>query len=587
MQYWTVGGLSSVSPDQRMKILSFVYGRGCHDTSAAIVCDGVLCAAAEEERFSRIRHDSSFPFHAIEYCLRQTGLSMEQIDYIAFPEKPWRTGPDSYTASIAAGTVRAIYARGHTSLLNVAHKYLLDRLLQARLAPNVAMEPTIAAGFAQLRTRYPKLPPVRFYEHHRAHAAAAYLTSGAPSGAIVTADFCGGPDATVTWKGHGTSLSRMREQPWDNSLGAFYWNLTGYLGLSAEGKTMGLAAWGDPARFQALFDRTLAPDPVNWYSYIGWPGDAELGAPPRTSEDPLLGPWPDIAAAAQMALERAWRTVADSALEGQSDAPLLCLGGGVALNCSANGVLLQSGLAGEVWVFPASGDAGLSVGAALLCAAELGELQVARLPHAYWGPEFSRTECEAAIRREPRVTVFEPTGSLEEATVAALAQGQVIAICRGRMELGPRALGNRSIVADPRSAASRDRVNRLKGRELWRPLAPAVPAECADDYFDLRQSSPFMLFRADVWPHRRAEIPGAVHVDGSARPQTVTPATNPFFHRLLSAFGKLSGVPVVLNTSFNTATEPIVCTPDDAIRTFLAAGLDMLVLDDLLVRRVA
>ncbi|NDJ13198.1 MAG: hypothetical protein EBY17_18715 [Acidobacteriia bacterium] len=145
-------------------------------------------------------------------------------------------------------------------------------------------------------------PPVRFYEHHRAHAAAAYLTSGAPSGSIVTADFCGGPDATVTWKGHGTSLSRMHEQPWDNSLGAFYWNLTGYLGLSAEGKTMGLAAWGDPARFQALFGRTLAPNPVNWYSYIGWPSDAELGAPPRTSEDSLLGPWPDIAAAARFVL---------------------------------------------------------------------------------------------------------------------------------------------------------------------------------------------------------------------------------------------------------------------------------------------
>lgn len=403
----------------------------------------------------------------------------------------------------------------------------------------------------------------------------------------MTADFCGGPDATVTWKGTGTSLTRLREQPWDNSLGAFYWNLTGYLGLSAEGKTMGLAAWGDPARFQALFDDTLAPDPVNWYSYRGWPGDAELQGPARTDQNPLRAPWPDIAAAAQVALERAWRTVAESALEGESNPPLLCLGGGVALNCSANGVLLQSGLAGEVWVFPASGDAGLSVGAALLCAAELGELQAVRLPHAYWGPEFSRAECESAIRREPRVAVFEPPGSLEEATGTALAQGQVIGIFRGRMEMGPRALGNRSIVADPRSAASRGRVNCLKGRELWRPLAPAVLAECAHHYFELRQPSPFMLFRANVHPGRRAEIAGAVHVDGSARPQTVTPDQNPFFYRLISAFGNISGVPVLLNTSFNVATEPIVCTPDDAIRTFLAAGLDLLILDDLLVRRVA
>lgn len=264
---------------------------------------------------------------------------------------------------------------------------------------------------------------------------------------------------------------------------------------------------------------------------------------------------------------------------------LVCLGGGVALNCSANGALLASRVAERVWVFPASGDAGLAVGAALLCAAEQGEPVRDKLERAYWGPDCGRAACEAALRDEARVAVCDVRGSLAETVAQALADGKIVGVCRGRMEFGPRALGNRSILADSRRVEIRDRVNRLKGRELWRPLAPAVPAERAGEFFELRHESPFMLLRADVKTSVRALIPGAVHVDGSARPQTVTREQNEFYYDLLGRFGEMTGVPVVLNTSFNVVGEPVVCTPGDAIRSFLAAGLDLLVLGDLLVER--
>jgi carbamoyltransferase len=256
------------------------------------------------------------------------------------------------------------------------------------------------------------------------------------------------------------------------------------------------------------------------------------------------------------------------------------------LNCSANGALLDSGIVDSAWVFPAANDAGLCVGAALLCAHDCGELQPARLEHAYWGPEFGAGECEAAIRNEPQVALRRIDGPINEAVAEALASGNVVGVCRGRMEFGPRALGNRSILADPRRLENRDRVNRIKGRELWRPLAPSVLAERASEFFDLRQPSPFMLFRTHVNPEKRSAVAAIVHVDGSARPQTVTKAQNSDFYDLIAAFSRRTGVPILLNTSFNTASEPIVCTPQDAIATFLASELDLLVLGDFLVEKI-
>jgi carbamoyltransferase len=256
----------------------------------------------------------------------------------------------------------------------------------------------------------------------------------------------------------------------------------------------------------------------------------------------------------------------------------------VSLNCSANGVIRRAGLAREVWAFPAAGDAGLSVGAALLAAAAHGEVDTDRLDHAYWGPESADGEIEAALGSEARLAFHRSTDVATE-TAALLADGRVIGWFQGRMEFGPRALGNRSILADPRSAAMRDHVNRLKGREQWRPLAPSVLAHRAGDYFELEGESPFMLFAAQVRQERRAQVPAIVHVDGSARPQTVTPRQNPRYHALLSAFERKTGVPILLNTSFNGAWEPIVASPGQAVSTFIACGLDALVIGDYIAVR--
>ena len=449
------------------------------------------------------------------------------------------------------------------------------------------MEPTAAEGFAQLRRIYPNLPPVRFYDHHRSHAAAAFLTSGEDAAAIVTIDFSGGPYSAANWKGKKSSIVRLDSVIWQNSLGEFYSDATYFLGLGdfGEGKTMGLAPYGDAKHFEKLFDTVLERKESQWFRYHGWPSEATLGFHARTNESPLDAPFPDLAAAVQTALESAQQRIVHSAVN-HASSRAVCIGGGVALNCSANGALLDSGLVDSAWVFPAAHDAGLSVGAALLCAVECGEFLPARMEHAYWGPEFSSSECEVAVLQEPRVAFRGTNGPMNEVVAEALASGQVVGVCRGRMEFGPRALGNRSILADPRLLENRDRVNRIKGRELWRPLAPAVLAERAAEFFDMRQPSPFMLFRAQVKPEMRSAVPAIVHVDGSARPQTVTREQNPAFYDLILAFSRRTGVPVLMNTSFNTAHEPIVCTPQDAIASFLASGLDLLLLGDFLVERV-
>jgi len=570
-----------------MNILGFVYGFRCHDTSAAIVCDGKLIAAAEEERFTRNKHDSAFPIRSIEFCLKRAGISMDQVDFIAFPERPYRSGPDSYLAEMTWDSHSRLRAGRRVGFRSLAHKCILDMLLPLGVRWNLQMESTAAEGFAQLRAAYPNLPPIRYYDHHRAHAAATYLTSGEEEAAIVTMDFSGGPYSTGIWKGEKALIGRLETEVWSNSLGEFYWDATKYLGLGsfAEGKTMGLAPYGDERKYQKLFESVLETTGARWFNYRGWPSEAALGAPARSKESPLDAPYPDLAAAIQAALESAQQRIVRSAVN-KASSRVACLGGGVGLNCSANGALLDSGIVDSAWVFPAANDAGLCVGAALLCAHDCGELQPARLEHAYWGPEFGAGECEAAIRNEPQVALRRIDGPINEAVAEALASGNVVGVCRGRMEFGPRALGNRSILADPRRLENRDRVNRIKGRELWRPLAPSVLAERASEFFDLRQPSPFMLFRTHVNPEKRSAVAAIVHVDGSARPQTVTKAQNSDFYDLIAAFSRRTGVPILLNTSFNTASEPIVCTPQDAIATFLASELDLLVLGDFLVEKI-
>jgi carbamoyltransferase len=570
-----------------MKILSFTFWPGSHDSSAAIVCDGELLAAAEEERFSRHKHDGAVPVRAIDYCLREAGLEMKDVDLVAYPSQPFRSGRDSQLADADLSLVKRLQAEGALRARALAHKCVLDVLsrLKLPLKFNWSMESSVRAGFQDLRRRYGALPPVRYYDHHRAHAATVYLTSGWDEAAVATVDGRGGLHSAATWAAKGTTLKRVKAEPYTNSLGYFYLHSTRYLGMGefGEGKTMGLAPYGDRTVLADRVATLLDTQNCNWYRYRQRPSPEALGFPRRKQQPVLEGPYAHYAAACQAALEVAFTRVATSAIHDVGSGNL-CLGGGVSLNCSANGLMLSSGIASSIWVFPAAGDGGLSVGAALLTSAEEGEFRRRRLPHAYWGPEFGVDACEKALRAASGVTYARRADVVSEAA-SRLAAGQVLGWFQGRMELGPRALGNRSILADPRSAKTRDRVNQIKGREPWRPLAPAVLAECARDFFELETESPFMLFAVPVRPGMRALVPAIVHVDGTARPQTVTPQQNQRLHAVISCFREKTGIPLLLNTSFNAAGEPIVCTPEDALRTFAATGLDALILGDFVVTR--
>ena len=559
-----------------------ISSTGAHDSSAALVRDGELVAAAEEERFTRRKHDGAVPLHAIEYCLSAAGVELGEVDLVALPERPYRWGRDSYLAEMEWELVRRQVREGPGTWRHLVHRGLAGAVRRSGLPLNVGMEADARACLDAVHARYGRMPRVAFFDHHHAHAAATYLTSGASSAAVVTCDGVGGPYSTVTWHGRGSRLGRTGAELYPNSLGHFYMDVTAHLGLGewGEGKAMGLAPYGDAARFRDRIRSVLKPGP-RWYRYERVPLEAALGVPPRNGEPILSDPYPDVAAAAQAALEGALSRVAAAAMK---DEHTLCLSGGVALNCSANGMLRRSGAAAEVWAFPAAGDGGLSVGAALLAAGSAGEVRPRRLSHAYWGPEYADDTLEGALRSEPRLR-FHRAADVAAETAGLLAAGKVVGWFQGRMEFGPRALGNRSILADPRAAETRDRVNRLKGREHWRPLAPAVLVERAAEYFELAGESPFMLFATPVRPERREEVPAVVHVDGSARPQTVSRAANPRFHALLSAFERRTGVPVLMNTSFNGAWEPIVRSPEEAVRTFLACGLDALVLGDYVATR--
>lgn len=569
-----------------MNVLGLTHFLDCHDSAAALVCEGTLVAAAEEERFTRKKHDGSFPFNSIEYCLREAGLSMGQVDAIAWPVKPFRSGRDSIVAETHPECLLELVRRGELRYRTLLHKRALEWLMRTGIpVPNLGLDGTIRAGIELLRQRYGPLPRIRFYGHHFSHAAAAYYSSGQGRAAIVTADGRGASQSTATCQGRGACIRPMSAASYLNSLGFFYSSCTRYLGLGefGHGKLMGLASYGDK---DALADRVrtlLDPGAQPWYRCAAFPSEARLGFPPRRGESILNAPYPDFAAAAQDALEQALLRVVRSAIR-EAGADSVCLGGGVTLNCSFNGKLLSSGLASSVWLFPAAGDAGLSVGAALACSIEAGMRRPNRVPHAYWGPEFRVSECELVLRSDPRIE-YRRSRDLAGEVAEALAAGEVVGWFQGRMELGPRALGNRSILADPRRVDMRDRVNSLKGRELWRPLAPAVPAGDASSFFLMEGASPFMLFAVQVRPEKRALIPAVVHVDGTARPQTVDPSQNPLLCALLAAFCRRTGVPILLNTSFNAAGEPIVCTPRNAVDSFVDMDLDLLALGPWIVRR--
>lgn len=565
-----------------------------HDAAAVLLRDGELVCAAQEERFTRIKHDRALPVRAARWCLSQAGITARDLAYVAFYEKPLRK-----FERVLATTV-ATFPRSWRLFPRMMHGWLGDKLwLRGRLIDTFG------------------IPPDRllFCEHHLSHAASAFFTAPTTEAAILTVDGVGEWATTSLWRGGGSTITPVSEIRYPHSLGLFYSTITAYLGFSVnngEYKVMGMAPLGTP-RFQDEMaqllqlrdDGSYALD-LDYFSFHYHPTrsgseklSALLGGPPRFPDAPLDPTtsegrrYVDIAASAQQATEEAMLHLAAHAHR-TVGTDTLCLAGGVALNSVANRRLAEDGPFRQLWVQPAAGDAGGAMGAALWAwhMVEGAPRQPAPLPVGL-GAAWSRE----AVRETLDDLGFPYTdlGSAEAAADAAadeLAAGGVIAWFAGRFEWGPRALGRRSILADPRSAEMKDTVNRrIKFREAFRPFAPTVTAEAADDWFDIpapaRPLTRYMLTTASVRPARRAQIPATTHADGSARVQVVDAEQSPLFHRLIARFGQQTGVPVVLNTSLNLRGDPIVSTPMGAVATLLRCELDALYVEGFRVPRPA
>ncbi|MBO1416990.1 carbamoyltransferase C-terminal domain-containing protein [Streptomyces sp. FH025] len=558
---------------------------GTHDAAAAIVHNGTVAAAVEEERLNRIKNTKVFPERAIQACLDLVGARADDLDQVALfvdPKLHLLLAP----SNLRHGTPASI-----GSLLSDLDKYRKRRRLPATIRSSGLL---------------PKNLPLIPVPHHRAHAASAYHVSPFEDALVVTLDGRGEYETAVIFEGIDGQLIRRHHITYPHSFGYLYSALTRYLGFrpqSDEYKVMGLAAYGSDtyterlaqlAKFDAdtgrlrldlrYFDHHRRPSRNRT---LCSPALTELLGPSRNPGDEITDRHRDIAHALQSLHER---LVGAYIAHAQRLMPrrTLCLAGGVALNCVANAAIINSGRFDQVFIQPAAGDAGTSIGAALIAGASKERLP---LHNAFLGPAFGIDAIEKALSSLPagRYEVRRTTDPHQEAARLLHAE-QVIGWFQGRMEFGPRALGARSILASPRSPETAVRINAMiKQREAFRPFAPAVLAECADEYFDLSPAGalvyPYMLATAPVRPERRNEIPAVVHMDGSARVQTIGQETNPHLWRLVREFKRLSGLPVVLNTSFNGADEPIVCTPQDAVRTFSRCGLDALVIGPFVVRQ--
>jgi carbamoyltransferase len=583
-----------------------------HDSAAALIEDGEIIAAAQEERFTRKKYDARYPRHAIDFCLARAGIGLDKVDRVAFYDKPF------LKFERLLETYVALSPQGFASFRVALPLWLREKLFQKPLLVR------------ELRRNDPAFDwdsRLLFSEHHLSHAASAFFPSPFPRAAVLTLDGVGEWATTTTGIGDGASLAIDKEIAFPHSLGLLYSAFTYYAGFrvnSGEYKLMGLAPYGVP-RFETLIrDRLIDIKPdgsfrldLEFFDYCTGLAmtnarfDALFGGPPRRPDEPLQQRHMDIAASIQAVLEEVvLRLTRDLARE--TGSPNLCLAGGVALNCVANGKVLRDGRFERIWVQPAAGDAG-GADRAALAAYHLQEGGIRVVPEArdtmagsYLGPDFDQDEIEQRLTAAgARFSTLSQDVMLDTAA-RAIADGEAIGWFQGRMEFGPRALGNRSILADPRRpSAQRDLNLKVKYRESFRPFAPAVLREHLTEWFELGIDSPYMLFVAPIAPrHRkpvseaegtvaglalinvvRSDIPAVTHVDHSARIQTVHADTNPLFHALISRFHALTGCPVMLNTSFNIRSEPIVCAPEDAFRCFMGCEIDLLVVGRAVLRK--
>ncbi len=534
-----------------------------HDSACCLLQDGELTAAASEERFSRVKHDPRLPVEAFAYCLRAGGLTVADVDAVAY------------------------------------YEVALEKLDRQRRTAGRESDPTRPQR--EIRERLGFEGPILEFPHHLSHAASAFFYSGYPDAAVLTVDGVGEWTTTAYGRAAGAELELFEEVRFPHSLGLFYSTITSYLGFAVNGgesKVMGLASYGEPRLLDRL--RKLVPRragggfelDVDYFDFVHGPrmyssrlGEL-LGAPPRSPGGRIEAFHRDLARSAQALLEEILLEKA-TYLRSRVESRRLCLAGGVALNCVANGRLRREGPFDEIWIQPAAGDAGGCLGAAALAHLRLTGDPIARpMAGAGLGPGWTSEEIASLLGETPlRPEDYrEREDELVAAVVERLAAGEIVGWFDGRMEFGPRALGNRSILAAPFDADTRDRLNeKIKRREPFRPFAPSVLAERAGEHFDLGAASPYMLEACAVISPLRLDA--ITHVDGSARPQTVDALHHRRFARLLAAFERRSGCPVLLNTSFNRAGEPIVCSPADAILCMSKSGLDALVLGDFVIDR--
>ena len=559
-----------------MITLGINYSRA-HDSSACLVRDGELVFAVAEERVSRLKHDAGFPRLAIQSCLDFTHIGAEQIDDVCFGwSKPW-LGFRHDLKCLATGKLPPNYLNILTTTIH---------FLTMRHQRGGAKRFTQIFGKVKAR--------MRFVDHHLAHAISAYAYSGFDDSAVVVMDGRGAWEATSIWRGSNGRLEHVLTIPFPNSVGYFFSEMTEYLGFqrnSDEWKVMGLAPYGQPGvDLSPFIDLQTSPYRVHTDKLIAAGADPfaemkRLLGPMRVAESEITDHHKNIAYAVQEACEIAMMNVVKMAMQ-KTGSRNLCMAGGVALNSKANGKIAASGLVEKFFVQPAASDDGVALGAALAPYLDSGgKLPNRAMRHAYLGPAFGDEAIETVLRTyKLRYSRLEDVAA---AIVAGLlAEGKIIGWFQGRMEFGPRALGSRSILADPRDPEMNAKVNNaVKFREWWRPFAPSFKKEAASEYLESATDSPFMILTAQVRPEKRAIIPAVTHVDGSARPQTVEKEINPLYWRLIDEFGKRTGVPVIMNTSFNLRGEAIVHTPTDAVRTFFSSGMDALCIGSFLVEK--
>jgi carbamoyltransferase len=571
------------------------------NASAAIVCDGKLIAAVEEERFNRVKYAAGFPAAAIRYCLAEAGLTPAEIHHVAVPRNPY-----------ARLATKLWYALRMPGFARERAKVLVKFTgIPEALAAACDLDP------AKLSAKFHRI------EHHQAHLASSFFVSPFENAALLSADGLGDFASTMWGTGSGNRMQIDGAVVFPHSLGLFYSAVTQYLGFLKFGdeyKIMGLAAYGAPQQLEAMRD-IVAFDPrsrgngfalaLEYFTHhrsgpeMSW-AEADktptlgrmfseemgkkLGGPARAPDAPLEQRHCDLASALQARLEEVYLGML-SKLAAQTRSKSVCLAGGVAFNCVANGKIFDATPFKEVYVHPAAGDAGLAVGAAFYVWHQiLGKPRSFVMDHAYWGPGYTRD----AVRRAIAASTLEQDGyaiaelpeeELMKRTAAVIADGRILGWFQGRAEWGPRALGNRSIVADPRRPEMKEILNRrIKHRELFRPFAPSILAERTGEWFEKSYPSPFMTLAYSVLPDKRDKIPAPTHVDGTGRLQTVTRDANPRYWKLIKAFEEQTGVPVVLNTSFND-NEPIVCRPEEALDCFERTQMDALVLGDFLITK--